>query len=140
MLKFAFNFNKDTWEYLATITDVKRQKSYIGKCRLHKEDLDNKSSYFGYEIAESRAYKKYYKDLIYELKLKQKSLLDFYNHYKDNKNFDAKNFLERKIKKQIHLYEKEIVSLKLTLIALNEGIRLKIELKDKSSKKINETT
>ena len=129
MLPIITGFENDT--YYVYLTDKKSQKTFIGKCKLHEEDKENKSSFFGYEIAELRAYIKYYKYHIKELQLKQKGISIFINKFSNNKNFNSNGYIERKLKKEFYLYQKEINTLK-NYISITEGNILgKLKVMDK---------
>lgn len=61
-------FNKETGESYVTLQD--RKKLYKGKAKLHPNDNDIVSRFFGCHIAEARAWIEYYKHRIYENKIR----------------------------------------------------------------------
>ena len=117
--------------YYVTLWDKKHQKEFLGKCKLHEEDYDRATRFFGYEIAELRAYVNYYKYNLQRVKLIQKGITDFYNKFKNNKCFNSKGYIEKKLKKEIYLYQKEINSLNNFINITKGNIVGKLKLMDK---------
>lgn len=97
-------------------------KTYVGKCKLYDEDKETALRFKGYEIAENRAWIKYFKEQKKEIKLKKKTLEDFIGSFGSNCNYDATSYIARKLRKQIYLYSKEISEIETAINELEEDI------------------
>lgn len=115
------NYFEDN-SYYVELYFPRLNKTYVGKCKLHDEDKETALRFKGYEIAENRAWIKYFKEQKKEIKLKKKTLEDFIGSFGSNCNYDATNYIARKLRKQIYLYSKEISEIETAINELEEDI------------------
>ena len=98
------------------------QQTFKGKCKLHEEDKETALRFKGYEIAENRAWIKYYSYVKKEIKLKKKALEDFIGSFGASDNYDATSYIARKLRKQIYLYNVEIKDYDMEIFNLKRDI------------------
>ena len=109
-------------------------KTFQGKCRLHEEDKKEVLRYRGYIIAENRAWIKWLSYLKQEINIKKKTLEDFMGSYSSSSNYDATNYIARKLRKQVYIYLKEINSINGEIEELRQQIVNLIYPKVKNNK------
>ena len=101
-IKFS-NYNEEKNIYYIVIS------TYLGEfdaiCKLHEEDFDIKSNFFGYMIAEMRAYNKYLKRQKYIIKQQYNILSDLNYELQQMKNYNKDCLEARKLRKK--MYEKK---------------------------------
>ena len=94
--------------YYVTLYFPKLDKTFEGVCKLHEEDKENVSQLKGYFTAEDRAWIKYYKFIRKERKIVLKAFNNFLKTYENSKEYNSKDFLARKIRKEIYLVTRDI--------------------------------
>lgn len=104
-------------------------ESYYGFAKCNPED--NYSDFFGYELAENRAYIKLLKAHIKEERKRYKVIEDFVKALRCYKEFNSENDLEKKIFRQLKIQKRKLISLKEELHQAEwcEKVNLKSRMK-----------
>ena len=122
--------------YYVTLYFPKLDKTFEGVCKLHEEDKENASKLKGYFIAEDRAWIKYYKYLRADEKKVLKAFNSFIETYKNSKEYNEKDFLARKLRKERFLIMSRIKELTEAIEELQDIILKRIYFVPKKYKEI----
>ena len=112
--------------YYVTLRFPKADKTFEGICKLHEEDKENPSKLKGYFIAEDRAWIKYYKYLKRDKKIELKVIKNFISSYESSKEYNKKDFLARKLRKQKFIIASQIKELDELIKGLQDTISKRI--------------
>ena len=112
-----------------------KDKIYTGIARCHKEDTW--SNFFGYRLAETRAYIKILKDRFKDKKIEYKAIGNFIKSIESYKTFDNKSDIAKSMYKQLNIKKKELDNLKIKIDLLKKQINKNIEERDRFLTKIS---
>ena len=105
--KTDFNIEKQTY-YCEINTSI---GSFIGYCKLHEEDKDIVSNFFGYKVAEMRALLKYKKAYRKILIAKENLLFNILKQLEDKKDYNTKSTEAKFLRKNYYMIKQERLNL-----------------------------
>lgn len=105
-----------------------KDKIYTGIARCHKEDAW--SNFFGYRLAETRAYIKFLKDKLKDKKIEYKAIKNFVKSIESYKTFNNDSDIAKSMYKQLNIKKKELDNLKIKIDLLKKQINKNIEERD----------
>lgn len=125
-------FDWDAEKGVATciLTD-KNNHTFYGEAHCHPKDQDMMSEKTGYAIAFHRAYIKnlcYYRDT--ECKPTLKALKQFYNSINHSKEYDAKNYIVKRLLKHISIAQQDLDTVIELITDERKSLRKFIDQKD----------
>lgn len=110
--------------------------NYIGIAKCCPEDEDMQSEKTGQYISYQRALIKCFKHNLSIVKIQKKEIQNFYNSIKNAKNFNEHGFVERKLRREIHELNQEIIYFKALIEGNTNALKDFIIQKDTFYKKI----
>lgn len=125
-----FDWDKDLGAAICIITD-KHNNTFYGEAHCHPKDKDMMSEKTGYAIAFRRAYIKtlcHYRDT--ECKPTLKALKQFYNSINHSKEYDAKNYMVKRLLKHIYVAQQDLDTVNELIADERKGLRKFIDQKD----------
>lgn len=117
-LKYAY-FNEESGESFVIIST--NLGNFDGSCKLHDEDKDIQSKFFGCRIAEMRAVAKYGKEKIKLLKNKVNTLKNLISELEKMNGYDKNSVEARFIRKQYFILQERLNRWNQNLINLQEN-------------------
>lgn len=109
-------------------------ENYYGLAKCNPED--NYSDFFGYELAENRAYIKLLKAHIKEERKRYKVIEDFVKALKCYKEFNSENDLGKKIFRQLKIQKRKLISLEEELYQAKQAERKSLKSRMRVERKL----
>ena len=129
--------NYDEVSGVSIVTILTELGEFTGVARLHEDDKENASSFFGCEIAEIRAYIQYSKKQQFIALHKYKAFKDMYKNLSQMKEFNKDSVEARKIRRKMHELSEEWNTWKKNAKSLEEGIYVKCLQREKMLENIH---
>lgn len=125
------NANYDEVSGVSIVTILSELGEFTGVARLHEDDKENASHFFGCEIAEIRAYIQYSKKRQFIALHQYKAFKDMYKNLSQMKGFNKDSIEARKIRRKIHELSEEWNTWKDNVKSLEKNIQVKSIHRDK---------
>lgn len=111
---------------------------FTGYSKCLEEDKEFYSVLTGEYIAANKALIKYNKYLLNEVRLKRKTLFDFYQNIAASKKYNYNSYINLRLVEEIERLDKLIEKRKLYIFDLQESLKDYLEKKDNLHKKFKE--
>ena len=122
MFKLVYSdFNKITG--ISTVTLSTDLGEFTGTAKLHEDDAESASNYFGCQIAETRALIEYSKRKKQVVRQQYLMLKNLYTNISQTKTFDKNCVSARKMRRKIYELHKEWRTWRKTIEGLEEHIK-----------------
>ena len=117
---------------ISTVILQNRKDRYIGKAKIHPEDINYISKITGCKIAEYRAWLQYFKKEVKEAKIKLKALLALKKDISINCPFqeENENLLLKRLNINIKYYEKLLETHQLAIENIKNKIKDDIKIRN----------
>ena len=128
------NFNPETGEsFVSLYTDM---GIVTGTAKLHPDDAESKSNYFGCRIAENRAVMKYCRRRAEKARVEYQAVLTFFKSMEGTRTFSVDAFYVKQLLGAMDRKQKEIKMWKCRAATLKEQIIQSIAIRDAMIKKV----
>lgn len=130
------NYDKESGVSIVVLsTDL---GEFTGVSRLHEDDRQNASEFFGCEIAELRALIAYTKRQKQITAYQYKAVKDMYINLSQMKEFNKESVEARKIRRKLHELHEEWMQWKKNINSLEYDIKARCAAREAMMKKIHE--
>jgi pantothenate synthetase len=129
--------NYDKTSGVSIVTIITELGEFTGVSRLHEDDKENASSFFGCEIAEMRALIAYSKRNQLITSHQYKAIKDMYKNLEQMKDFNKESVEARKIRRKLYELSEEWRQWKDNVKSLEANIAAKCVARDAMMKNIH---